>query len=43
MGLNPNHRRVIHSKKSDEEQRFRAITEKRHSISQVEKVDSGSE
>ena len=42
MGLNPNHTRVIHHSAADEEQRFRAITEKRHSVAQVEKVDSHS-
>lgn len=39
MGLNRNHRRVIHQKRADEEQRFWATTEKRHSVAEVEKVD----
>ena len=39
MGLNPNHCRVIHQKRADEEQRFRAITEKRHSVAEIEKAD----
>jgi hypothetical protein len=40
MGLNSNHTRVVHHSKADEEQRFRAITEKRHSIAEVERIAS---
>lgn len=36
MGLNPNHTRVVHQSRADEEQRFRGITGKRASISEVE-------
>jgi hypothetical protein len=40
MGLNPNHRRVIRQNKADEEERFRAITEKRLSVVQIESAGS---
>ena len=43
MGLNPNHTRVIHQTKADEEQRFRGITEKRHSVAEVEVTGSHSD
>ena len=39
MGLNPNHIKVIHQSKADEESRFRNITEKRASISEVEQKE----
>ena len=39
MGLNPHHTRVIHQSKADEEQRFRGITEKRLSISEIENTE----
>lgn len=39
MGLNPENRRVVHASKEDEEQRFKGI-QKRHSIAEVEKVES---
>lgn len=39
MGLNPNHRRVLHQSALDEEQRFTQVGEKRASISQTEDVE----
>lgn len=43
MGLNPNHRRVIHATAADEEQRFKEfaqVIEKRNSITGAEYVET---